>query len=121
MRRSWRTIVPSRLQKPARNVRVPSPYLSGRLSTVRRSLFFLSMLAACALASCEDKISTLGTPYYGDTVQFRTITRSDSGFLTFTHVSDTFVTVSGQTKNLTIASPILLVGRVKEGTENMES
>jgi len=86
---------------------------------LRKFLFLL--LCTFALASCEDKISSLGAPYYADTIQFRTVTRSDSTFFTMRHVQDTFVSANGVTKNLTSASPIMFVGRVNSGTENVES
>jgi hypothetical protein len=126
-RRYWR------LQKQPRNVRIASnvaeitsrcnqftryPLLIHSFTLLRSSLFLL--LCACALASCADKISSLGAPYYQDTIQFKTVTL-DSGLMGFAHVQDTFVTALGQTKNLTLESPVMIVGRVVSGTENVES
>ena len=87
---------------------------------LRNSLFII-LSGALTLSSCTDKISTLGAPYYPDTVEFRTSIRTDTGFMQFSSVIHPSVPVSDTSYNLTYSSPLMLIGRSTKGTDNLES
>jgi hypothetical protein len=88
--------------------------------------FFLVIAASFALAGCVDRISTLGSAYYPDTVGFHTISRSDTGFMQFSDTMRPFVTYLGLDYNLTNYSPLMIIGKVLPqnpmgSNENLES
>jgi hypothetical protein len=94
---------------------VRSSHIFGRLAAL------LLALSALTLASCEEKVSTLAGPFYSDTVQFNTTVRNDVGFMQLRSVAVPKLTVGGISHNITIYSPLMLVGRVATQYENMES
>jgi hypothetical protein len=75
-----------------------------------------------ALASCEESSSSIGLQYYSDTVAYKTDTVGAlSPVLTWTPTSQPKIVAGSRTFNLTWASPLMLVGRSKQGTEDVES
>ncbi|GEM_PF-2079337 len=86
---------------------------------IKNILFSITLLLT--LVGCEDKISTLGSPYFPDTVQLHTITRTDTGFMQFSNYTRSYVTANGVNYNLTFGSPLMIVGRALSGSENVEA
>jgi hypothetical protein len=88
--------------------------------------FFLVIASSFAMAGCGDRISTLGSAYYADTVGFHTIIRMDTGFMQFRDTLRPFVTYLGLDYNLTNYSPLMIIGKVLPNNpggsnENLES
>lgn len=81
-------------------------------------LFFA---ASFVLAGCQDRISTLGSQFYTDTVGLHTLIRNDTGFLRFADTTRPVITVNGVNVTLTDSTNLMLVGRVAIGNENLES
>ncbi|MDP4242080.1 MAG: hypothetical protein Q8921_05005 [Bacteroidota bacterium] len=81
---------------------------------------FVLLCLALVVSSCEEKVSTLGAPYYRDTVQFNRTIRTDTGFMTMRPVSVPRIVLGGNTYSITLFSPLLIVGKVTQG-ENIES
>lgn len=117
MRRSWRNNCCHYFLSLEQSVR--SSHISGHVATLLLSA--LTVCGALTLSSCEDKVSTLGAPFYSDTVQFKTTVRNDLGFMKMRSVSSPKISVGGVAHNITIYSPIMFIGRVATQYENMES
>jgi hypothetical protein len=94
-----------------------------RSSHIRRlsALILLALVIASTLTSCEDKVSTLAAPFYADTVQLKTTVRNDLGFMQMRTLTVSKIPVGGITHNITLYSPLLLIGRVATEYENVES
>ena len=73
------------------------------------ALLFVA-ISALTLASCEDKVASLAAPYYSDTVQFNTTVRNDRDFMQMRTVSAAKLSVGGISHNMTIYSPLMLIG-----------
>ncbi|HZK75643.1 MAG TPA: hypothetical protein VFD13_01935 [Candidatus Kapabacteria bacterium] len=82
---------------------------------------FLFLAASIVLAGCQDRISTLGSQFYTDTVGLHTLTRNDPGFMQFADTAHTVVTVNSVDVALTDSTNLMLIGRVAIGNENLES
>ena len=81
----------------------------------------IPLLVIASIVGCKDETSTIGSAYFPDTVQFQTSIRSDTGFIKLTSIARPVVTVSGQPFNITWASPMMIVGRVADANEQLES
>ena len=90
-------------------------------SILRYAVVILLLLILVDLTGCQDKISSIGSAYFPDTVQFQTSVRNDTGFMRHTTVSQPVVVAGGRTFNLTWASPLIAIGRVADAQEQLES
>ncbi|HWF44486.1 MAG TPA: hypothetical protein VG537_07585 [Candidatus Kapabacteria bacterium] len=91
------------------------------MSNLKHAIAFGALLAATALIGCKDQVSSIGSAYFPDTVQFQTSVRTDTGFMHFHPVSQPVVTASGQVFNITEASPLMMVGASNDAHEQLES
>src|ERR1035437_2182758 len=96
-----------------------SGVISSSHAVLLSSLFFV--LIGAVLSSCEDKISTLGAPYYRDTVQFNRSVRTDTGFMKMRTVVVPTISIGGNSYAITLFSPLMIVGKVLTTFENIES
>src|SRR5438067_7391049 len=88
---------------------------------IRPALTVVAVMATMMFVGCEDKVSTLGSPFFSDTVQFNTTVRSDLGFMRMRSVASPTIIVGGLIHNITIYSPIMLIGNVTTQYENIQS
>ncbi len=84
-------------------------------------LLLVAGLSVAGLSSCEEKVSTLGAPYYRDTVQFNRSVRTDTGFMKMRPVAVPAIAIGGNTYAITLLSPFIIVGKVSTPFENIES
>ncbi len=89
----------------------------------KHTFLFLAaaILAGAILAGCKDNISSLGAQYYTDTVGIHTTVRNDTGFFHFADTLRPFVSFNGTDAALTDSTPVMIIGRVAIGNENLES
>jgi len=94
------------------------------VQTLLKHAFFL-LAAAIGIAfltsGCKDNISSLGLQYFPDTVVSRTSVRTDSSFMQFADTLRPSVFANGVNYNLTIASPVMFIGNVAMGNQNLTS
>ena len=64
------------------------------------------------MAGCIDRVTSLGSTYYADTVGFHTITLSDTAFMQMTEIQHPTISYEGLSYNLTNFSPLMIIGKV---------
>ena len=81
----------------------------------------LFLAAGLALSGCVDKITSLGAEYYTDTIANQTSIRYDSAFFRLADTLRPFVTANGIDYALNDSTTLMIIGRVAQNQESLES